>query len=99
MTATSPINRGPDQTARARRLINDAIYRDAETLAGRAARLIAAALYPSTASALHDFATIGRVDVARLQEELAALSLGVEQSIWRDALLDYLAATVSGRLS
>lgn len=99
MTTTSPITRGPDQTTRARRLINDAIYRGNETLTDRIARLIAVALYPSVDSALHDFAITGRADLARIEEEMAALTLSVEQSIWRDALLEYLAATVPGRLS
>lgn len=99
MTTTSPITRGPDQTARARRLINDAIYRGTGTLTDRMARLIAVALYPSADSALHDFAITGRADPDRIEEELAALTLSVEQSIWRDALVEFLAATGPGRLS
>ena len=80
----------PDESGRANRVINEAIYLDGNVITHATARLIAAAIHPGPGSALERLAASGQFDIAILRHELTQLSLEPFQRPWRDAVLDYL---------
>lgn len=95
MTTQSTTTPSPEQSDRARRQINAAIYDHPDYLSERTARLIAAAVHPGDGSALAHYAGTGerRSD---LLDELRTLHLSVEHSIWRDLLEMHLASAEEG---
>lgn len=91
MTIQSLTSSSPDQSDRARRQINAAIYDHPDHLNERTARLIAAAVHPGEDSALAHYASTGERRSGMLSE-LRTLHLSIEHSIWRDLLEMHLIA-------
>lgn len=79
----------PDQTARARQLINAALAETGiDNLDEQTARLIAACTHNGTGSALHAFAATGTVDPVAVLAELRATS--GSSRLWVDALTRFV---------
>ncbi len=79
----------PDQTARARQLINAALAETGiDTLDKKTARLIAACTHNGAGSALHAFAATGTLDPTAILAELGAMT--GSSRLWSDALTRFV---------
>jgi hypothetical protein len=81
----------PDESARARQQITEALGRGHDHIDHATARLIAATIHPGPETALEAFAATGRFDVVQLERELRQNRYPFPQELWRGALLGYLA--------
>lgn len=87
----------PDETDRARQLIELGLAMDAEARSETLARLIAATLHNGPGSALEAFASTGALDRQRMLQELNDLRIPLDQEGWVDALGRFILATAGGR--
>lgn len=85
ITATAP-----DNTERARQLIELGLALDPEARSETLARLIAASLHTGDGTALERFAATGRLDRQQALTELNDLRLPFEREGWIDALGRYI---------
>ena len=85
ITATAP-----DNTERARQLIELGLALDPEARSETLARLIAASLHTGDGRALERFAATGRLDRQQALAELNDLRLPFEREGWIDALGRYI---------
>lgn len=86
----------PDETDKARQLIELGLALDPEARSETLARLIAASLHDGQDTGLARFAASGVLDRQRALEELNALRVPIEQEGWIDALGRYILATPAG---
>lgn len=87
----------PDETERARQLIEIGLAMDPEVRSETLARLIAASLHSGPGSALEAFASTGRIDRQQMLQELNDLRVPLEQEGWIDALGRYILVTAGVR--
>lgn len=87
----------PDQTDKARQLIEIGLAMDPESRSETLARLIAASLHHGVGSALERFASTGVLERQDALSELNQLRVPLEQEGWIDALGRYILATSGGR--
>lgn len=87
----------PDETDKARQLIELGLAMDAEARSETLARLIAASLHEGPGSALGEFASTGVLDRQRMLQELNGLRIPLDQEAWVDALGRFVLATAGGR--
>lgn len=85
MTTTTIATR-PDETEKARQLIEMGLALDPEARSETLARLIAASLHDGLGSALETFAATGALHGQRMLQELNDLRVPLEQEGWVDAL-------------
>ena len=88
---------GPDETGKARQLIELGLAMDPEARSETLARLIAASLHSGPGSALEAFAASGQLDRQRMLQELNGLRIPLDQEAWVDALGRFILATAGGR--
>jgi hypothetical protein len=84
-TATTTIA-APDQSDRARELIELGLAMDPEARSETVARLIAASIHSGDGSALARFAATGQLDRQAALAELNLVRLPIEREGWVDAL-------------
>jgi hypothetical protein len=89
-TTKSTTTHAPDESGKAIRKINEALFLDGDRITHATARLIAAAINPGPGSALEKLASTGQFDTAILRHELEQLIVAPFQQPWRDAVLGYL---------
>ena len=81
----------PDQTEKARELIDKALASwDGEAIGTALARVIAASAHAGAETALGRFAGNGELDADRALNELRAIPKGEIHFLWRGALAGYL---------
>jgi hypothetical protein len=94
---TKPIRdsalRAPDQTEKARELIDEALAsRDGESIGTALARVIAASVHTGPETALGRFAGSGELDADQALIELSAIPKSEMHVLWRGTLAGYLHA-------
>ncbi len=94
---SSTIITAPDETDRARELIEIGLAMDAESRSETLARLIAASLHGGPSTALEAFAATGRLDKQQMLQEVNDLRVPLEQEGWVDALGRYILQGAGGR--
>lgn len=87
----------PDQTDKARQLIEIGLAMDPEARSETLARLIAASLHQGVGTALERFASTGVLSRQDALNELNQLRVPLEQEGWIDGLGRYILATARGR--
>lgn len=87
------ITTAPDESAKARQLIEIGLALDPEARSHTLARLIASGLHDGPGTALERFASTGELDPQAAMEELNYLRVPIEQEAWVDALGRYVLAT------
>ncbi len=80
----------PDETDKARQLIELGLALDPEARSETLARLIAASLHDGPGTALERFAATGEFDAESLLAELNTVLVPLEQEAWVDALGRYV---------
>ena len=85
-----PNREAPDQTERARELIELGLAMDPEARSETVARLIAASIHSGDGSALERFAATGELDRQNALAELNLVRLPLEREGWVDALGRYI---------
>lgn len=81
----------PDQTEKARKLIDDALASwNGEPIASAMARVIAASIHTGSETALSRFAGSGELDANQALTELKAVPKSAMHWLWRGALSGYL---------
>ncbi|TAM66490.1 MAG: hypothetical protein EPN48_15575 [Microbacteriaceae bacterium] len=85
----------PDETGKARQLIDIGLAMDPEARSQTLARLIAASLHDGPGTALERFASTGQLNAQAALEELNDLRVPVQQEGWIDALGRYILTTGS----
>lgn len=87
----------PDQSAKARQLIELGLAMDPEARSETLARLIAGSVHGGTDTALCRFAGTGEIRPEAALTELNSLRVPFDQEAWVDALGRYILATAGGR--
>ena len=87
----------PDQSAKARQLIELGLAMDPEARSETLARLIAGSVHSGTDTALHRFAGVGELCHEAALAELNSFRVPFEKEAWVDALGRYILATAGGR--
>lgn len=87
----------PDETDRARELIELGLTLDPEARSQTVARLIAATIHSGGGSALERFAATGALDRQSALTELNLVRLPIEREGWVDALGRYILLTPEDR--
>lgn len=85
-SSTITSTNAPDQSERARQLIELGLAMDPEARSATLARLIAASVHSSHHTALRRFAEEGELDPQAALDELNELRVPLEQEGWLDAL-------------
>jgi hypothetical protein len=85
-TITTVTATAPDESEKARQLIEIGLAMDPEARSQTLARLIAASLHDGLGTALETFASSGQLNAQRELEELNDLRVPIEQEGWIDAL-------------
>ncbi|MDQ4213754.1 hypothetical protein [Microbacterium capsulatum] len=93
-TTTIP---APDETERARQLIELGLAVDPEARSQTLARLIAASLHQGPDTALGRFASTGQLDQQACLDELNQLRVPFEQEAWIDAFGRFVLFSAGGR--
>ena len=96
-SSTTTASTAPDQTDRARDLIELGLAIDPEARSGTLARLIAASVHHGTDTALGQFAATGTLAAEAALKELNRLRVPFEQEVWVDALGRYILLHAGGR--
>lgn len=96
-SSTNPASTAPDQTDRARELIELGLAIDPEARSATLARLIAASVHDGTDTALGQFAATGTLAAEAALKELNRLRVPFEQEVWVDALGRYVLLHAGGR--
>ncbi|GAA2021731.1 hypothetical protein GCM10009819_00280 [Agromyces tropicus] len=89
---SSTITAAPDETDRARQLIEIGLAMDPEARSETVARLIAASLHEGSGTTLEHFASTGALDAQAAIDELNHLEVPFEREGWVDALGRYVLA-------
>lgn len=87
----------PDQSDKARQLIELGLAMDPEARSETLARLIAGSVHGGTDTALCRFAGTGEINPEATLTELNGLRVPFEQEAWVDALGRYILSTAGGR--
>ncbi|WP_339619529.1 hypothetical protein [uncultured Salinibacterium sp.] len=96
-TITTTAAAAPDQTERARQIIELGLALDPEMRSHTLARLIAASLHEGSGTALEHFAATGTIDAENMLGELNYLVVPLEREGWVDALGRYVLFSAGAR--
>lgn len=97
MNSSTITTAAPDETDRAREVIELGLALDPEARSETLARLIAASLHDGPDTALAHFATTGELNPEPALRELNDLRVPIEQEGWVDALGRYILVTAGNR--
>lgn len=97
MNSSTITTAAPDETDRAREVIELGLTLDHEARSETLARLIAASLHDGPDTALERFAATGVLVAERALQELNDLRVPIEQEGWVDALGRYILLTAGDR--
>ncbi len=96
-SSTTTASAAPDQTDRARELIELGLAIDPEARSETLARRIAASVHDGVDTALGRFAATGTLAAEVALKELNGLRVPFEQEVWVDALGRYILLHAGGR--
>lgn len=96
-SSTTTASAAPDQTDRARELIELGLAIDPEARSETLARLIAASVHDGADTTLGRFAATGTLAAQAALKELNRLRVPFEQEVWVDALGRYILRHAGGR--
>ena len=98
-TTTTPSARisAPDQSEKAKQIIELALLLDPEARGIAVARIIAATLHDGAGTALEHFAATGHLDAESVLNELNDVCVPFEQEAWVDALARHILFSKGGQ--